>query len=945
MVLEGIISNGTRINILFLAANSSEVGLRLDEEVKAIDQALFKAEFRDHFELIQHHAVSVSDLQELLLRHEPDIVHFSGHGSSAGEIILKAASRSTVENSGQRKIATEKSPATSEPGYVSARALSRTFGLLKANIQCVVLNACYSKVQAEAIAEHIDVVIGMSKAIGDTAAISFSTAFYRALAFGKDLELAFHLGCNQIDTENLNEHDTPQLLALRVDPKELKLIHSDVNEEEHLGDVNDVAQMVANMDSKGLYQEPQANATSADGVEITKASGASVDPINSLLEQAGKDARLGDFERAAKRAEAAHQLLISGMGSLESEKLSHLYILLIAGQSEQAEQVRLEAEKFGLDLSPDLTLKTAQELLKPVFIGREYELSKLRALAPGQWAWIQGGSGMGKTSLLKQLTGDYLPGRSGLPYATLEPLIDVKDTLSEEMILYKLKNTEETWLFDDWELIDEESKSILKRLRQLVPPARIIITSREPPPFPVDVALELDPLTQESLTPYKGAWEATQGTPSLVKAFLNDEPLHEALDDCLQVLSKEAREVCLALALLEQPNPSVVRRALGLDEHSMLEVFRELIPAGLVNISGEIGPRKTLLDVLEAHPLEKAEIGLKLARVLEGAAAFPLYQAAHAFWADDDLEGAQDAYVAWVSELLRRGFPQRAIDILDTVPQPTDIEAILLKGRALERMGCYREALQAIEPLDETVGISALKGVLFWRLGQLEDAKRAAEQALEGDTATRAAAENVLGHLARTTEDYDQAVNHYKQAANLWQKLNKQSQYALALSNKAIVRFMQGEPVEQAYRDALSAAEDNPIVRAKVLNNLAISYDEQGEDERAEKTYLEVIKLAEQEEIIGTAAEAWSNIGAFYLDQNRKDEAETAYEHALDLAQNSGDATLIAFVLANQGELSGNVEAIEEAYHLMEEAGYRADAEAIRSLLPPEHPLRQTALE
>ena len=71
-----------RVVILFLAANpSTTTRLRLDSEVRAIDQALRQANYRDQFDLRQHWAVRVADLQELLLRHQPHIVHFSGHGS------------------------------------------------------------------------------------------------------------------------------------------------------------------------------------------------------------------------------------------------------------------------------------------------------------------------------------------------------------------------------------------------------------------------------------------------------------------------------------------------------------------------------------------------------------------------------------------------------------------------------------------------------------------------------------------------------------------------------------------------------------------------------------------------------------------------------------------------------------------------------------------------
>lgn len=190
------------VKILFLAANPiNNTKLRLDDEIREIDLALRKADFRDKFELQQQWAVRISDLQEHLLRHKPDIVHFSGHGNTTSEIIL------------ENKLGKSQSVPTS--------ALSKLFSILKDNIRCVVLNACYSEKQAAAIAEHINCVVGMSKAIGDQSAISFATAFYQAIGFGRDIKTAFDLGCLQINLEDLDEQDTPKLLAVKINPEDI----------------------------------------------------------------------------------------------------------------------------------------------------------------------------------------------------------------------------------------------------------------------------------------------------------------------------------------------------------------------------------------------------------------------------------------------------------------------------------------------------------------------------------------------------------------------------------------------------------------------------------------------------------------------------------------------------------------------------------------------------
>lgn len=191
-----------KIKILFLAANPVNTSpLRLGEEVSAIDDELVRARFRDKFDLEQKWAVRTASLSRHLLEIEPHIVHFSGHGSQAGQIYL------------------EDETGKSHP--IGVRALSSLFDALKDNIRCVVLNACYSETQAKAISRHIDCVIGMSKAIGDKAAIKFAQGFYQGIGYGRDLQTAFKLGCAHIDLQGLDEQDTPKMLWKNDEPRKI----------------------------------------------------------------------------------------------------------------------------------------------------------------------------------------------------------------------------------------------------------------------------------------------------------------------------------------------------------------------------------------------------------------------------------------------------------------------------------------------------------------------------------------------------------------------------------------------------------------------------------------------------------------------------------------------------------------------------------------------------
>ncbi|OKH43177.1 CHAT domain-containing protein [Calothrix sp. HK-06] len=178
--------------ILILAANPrGTVPLRLDEEVREIDLGLQRAKKRELFDLKQRWAVRVQDVYQALLDYKPQIVHFSGHGDGDDGLILE-------DETGNLQL-------------VDTEALVQLFKLFS-GIECIVLNACYSEVQAEAIVKHIPYVIGMNKAIGDKAAIKFATGFYNAIGTGESVEFAYKLGCSVIQLDGIPEHLTPVLL-------------------------------------------------------------------------------------------------------------------------------------------------------------------------------------------------------------------------------------------------------------------------------------------------------------------------------------------------------------------------------------------------------------------------------------------------------------------------------------------------------------------------------------------------------------------------------------------------------------------------------------------------------------------------------------------------------------------------------------------------------------
>jgi formylglycine-generating enzyme required for sulfatase activity len=170
------------MKILILASNPRK-DLNLDDEVRLLKRVMERSRDRDQFEVVSEPGVQVEDLQWLLLRHQPQIVHFCGHGSGEAGLIFKA------QEGGER--------------WVRSEALADLFRLnpICSHVRCVLLNACYSEAQADAIVSGIDYVVGMSHEIQDKAAIAFSKGFYLALGEGCSIEDAFEFGKNAIQLE------------------------------------------------------------------------------------------------------------------------------------------------------------------------------------------------------------------------------------------------------------------------------------------------------------------------------------------------------------------------------------------------------------------------------------------------------------------------------------------------------------------------------------------------------------------------------------------------------------------------------------------------------------------------------------------------------------------------------------------------------------------------
>lgn len=202
----------SKVKVLFFAADPTSLStvdrrrrLRLDEEVRQIRKRVEAAVFGNMLDFDWRPATRTRDLQQALEDTRPQIVHFSGHGGGQGLVLMGADGL------------------TQRP--VSAAVLRELFEKDAGAIRLVVLTACHSRAQAEAICEVVGCAIGTGDTISDDASITFNAKFYSAIATGRSVQDAFERARVALRLEHPAEGEILELLHRDdVDPGKIVLV-------------------------------------------------------------------------------------------------------------------------------------------------------------------------------------------------------------------------------------------------------------------------------------------------------------------------------------------------------------------------------------------------------------------------------------------------------------------------------------------------------------------------------------------------------------------------------------------------------------------------------------------------------------------------------------------------------------------------------------------------
>jgi hypothetical protein len=171
---------GPIVKVLFFGASPlGTPSLRVDEEMREIQQTIKQGRERDNILVKTEWAVRPRDITQALIEFQPHFVQFAGHGGG------DEGSFAAEDDSGYAHV-------------IPVDGLVQVFKAVGQDVRCVIVNACRTERLAQALAAVVPCVIGMRQPVGDRSAIRFSIGFYQALADGRPVETAFDIGVAQL---------------------------------------------------------------------------------------------------------------------------------------------------------------------------------------------------------------------------------------------------------------------------------------------------------------------------------------------------------------------------------------------------------------------------------------------------------------------------------------------------------------------------------------------------------------------------------------------------------------------------------------------------------------------------------------------------------------------------------------------------------------------------
>lgn len=148
--------------------------LRVNAEVREIQDLHQKGKARDCFKVEHAIAATMESFKDALLRHKPTLLHFAGHCEGEDGLLLED---------------TEGNPAVLSPSVLAGQVR-----LALPKLEGIVLNGCETRQAAQALPPDLLWRIYTTRSIADDVALAFTRGFYRTLFHGRSIKKCFEHG-------------------------------------------------------------------------------------------------------------------------------------------------------------------------------------------------------------------------------------------------------------------------------------------------------------------------------------------------------------------------------------------------------------------------------------------------------------------------------------------------------------------------------------------------------------------------------------------------------------------------------------------------------------------------------------------------------------------------------------------------------------------------------
>jgi Tfp pilus assembly protein PilF len=191
--------------ILMLSANpenTAESSKRTG--LKEIRDALKRSNYSQLLEIQERLDTSAADISQVLSELQPYIVNISGDEDGIDSLTLANISGENIFKNREELIA-------------------NLFQYHSKNIKCIILNGCFSIIQAREIIRYVEFIIGISQNLKNSTVINFLAEFYYQVGSQRTIRDAYYQSCNFLERTGTTSDLLPVLLNQQEEARRVKL--------------------------------------------------------------------------------------------------------------------------------------------------------------------------------------------------------------------------------------------------------------------------------------------------------------------------------------------------------------------------------------------------------------------------------------------------------------------------------------------------------------------------------------------------------------------------------------------------------------------------------------------------------------------------------------------------------------------------------------------------